>query len=40
MKNFKMIHIRKITFVEVFETQFSPRDPILENVLNLTMIIL
>ena len=32
-KIFKMLHIGKITFFEVFETQFPPRDPILGNVI-------
>ena len=29
---FKMLHTEKLTFFEVFKTQFPPRDPILGNV--------
>ena len=29
----QMHHTEEITFLEVFETQFSPRDPILGNVI-------
>ena len=32
-KIFKMLYIGKITFFEVFETQFPPRGPILGNVI-------
>ena len=32
-KLFKMLHTEEITFFEVFETQFLPRDPILGNVI-------
>ena len=32
-KIFKMLYIGKITFFEVFETQFPPRSPILGNVI-------
>ena len=28
-----MLHIEEITFFEVFETQFPPKDPILGNVI-------
>ena len=32
-KILKMLHTKEITFFEVFETQFPPRDPILGNVI-------
>ena len=32
-KMFKILHIRKITFFEVWETQFLTRDPTLGNVI-------
>ena len=32
-KLFKMLHTEEITFFEVFETQFPPRDPIQGNVI-------
>ena len=32
-KIFKMLRTEEITFLEVFETQFPPRDPILGNVI-------
>ena len=32
-KILQMLHIEEITFLEVFETQFPPRGPIIGNVI-------